>query len=523
MKLFTIGDSVSQGFMSLAAARTDLSYSTLLACAMGLEIGEEYATPQVPYSYPEWGAGGLPLNIEAMLRSLNERYGSNLSLFEAPGVLRTIHRVAGETKAYYETGPGSADLPAPGGIRFFHNVAVQGFDVADSWLVTSNLCRREIELAQGGFEGLVGPGAAFYRTALKVLNPSLNEEYDDFTQMDWLKRHAEGEGVENLVLWLGANNALGTVISLDINQTPNDGVNKPEEMDHLTRDKVRKWNLWHPADFKREYETLLRKVDEIMQHNNANDWKVYVGTVPVITIVPLAKGVGPEAEIDIERPVIAPDGTCEEVADKSLYFRYYVWFPLDEDVVQEGGITPYLTIHDAIHIDESIRQYNRDIAELVRDLNEAHGYQPQEDKSKPPKGKPQRYYVVDLADAMQRMAWRRNQANPTYEFPDYFKFIYPKVNTKYYYVNARGKLAQGGLFSLDGVHPSAIAHGLIAHEFIEVMARAGVEFTKELDWPKIFANDLLYSEPITLMQWLYEHEELAERILDVIQLFRRRD
>jgi len=28
MKLFTIGDSVSQGFMSLAAARTDLSYST---------------------------------------------------------------------------------------------------------------------------------------------------------------------------------------------------------------------------------------------------------------------------------------------------------------------------------------------------------------------------------------------------------------------------------------------------------------------------------------------------------------
>ena len=27
MKLFTIGDSISQGFMSLAAARTELSYS----------------------------------------------------------------------------------------------------------------------------------------------------------------------------------------------------------------------------------------------------------------------------------------------------------------------------------------------------------------------------------------------------------------------------------------------------------------------------------------------------------------
>lgn len=35
LKLFTIGDSISQGFMSLAAARTDLSYSTIVAREMG--------------------------------------------------------------------------------------------------------------------------------------------------------------------------------------------------------------------------------------------------------------------------------------------------------------------------------------------------------------------------------------------------------------------------------------------------------------------------------------------------------
>lgn len=35
MKLFTIGDSISQGFMSLAAARTDQSYSTLLPNILG--------------------------------------------------------------------------------------------------------------------------------------------------------------------------------------------------------------------------------------------------------------------------------------------------------------------------------------------------------------------------------------------------------------------------------------------------------------------------------------------------------
>lgn len=57
MRLFTIGDSVSQGFMSLAAARTDLSYPTLIACEMDLEIGGEY-------EYLKWGAGGLPPIVE---------------------------------------------------------------------------------------------------------------------------------------------------------------------------------------------------------------------------------------------------------------------------------------------------------------------------------------------------------------------------------------------------------------------------------------------------------------------------
>src|SRR4028119_1778776 len=46
LRLFTIGDSVSQGFMSVAAGRTDLTYSTLVARSMGLEIGMEYRFPQ---------------------------------------------------------------------------------------------------------------------------------------------------------------------------------------------------------------------------------------------------------------------------------------------------------------------------------------------------------------------------------------------------------------------------------------------------------------------------------------------
>ena len=34
----------------------------------------------------------------------------------------------------------------------------------------------------------------------------------------------------------------------------------------------------------------------------------------------------------------------------------------------------------------------------------------------------------------------------------------------------------GGLFSLDGVHPTTVGYGLIAQEMIDIMVRAGVTF-----------------------------------------------
>jgi hypothetical protein len=85
----------------------------------------------------------------------------------------------------------------------------------------------------------LGADFLMYRTALKVLNPSLDPAFDNFSQLSWLKLHATGTddagntvidqngnqivgtGVENLILWNGANNALGTVTTLGVNQTPN--------------------------------------------------------------------------------------------------------------------------------------------------------------------------------------------------------------------------------------------------------------------------------------------------------------
>jgi hypothetical protein len=482
MKLFTIGDSISQGFMSGAAAQTELAYSTLISRCMGLEDG---------YEYPRWDAGGLPLNMELIMRRLEERYHEDVDPLQWVSALRIVNKIIEDAEDYYERGEGRADAPYTGAqVQFFHNVAFQGCDVADSWALTPAMCQEMIAKTEGGGDAFLPfavPNAAYYRTALKVLNPSLKAEYDEFSQVRWLAEHAsKDEGLENLILWLGANNALGTVITLQVNQTPNDPQNPPHEMPHPERAHHR-WNLWHPADFEAEYRELLSKVDEAMRRNDSEiDWKVFVGNVPLVTIAPLAKGVGPTMEIE-------RDGKM------SVYFKYYTYFPFEENDVRERDII-YLTLAEALHIDDCIRVYNRDISRLLDEKNREH---PQK-----------RYYLVDTCGILESLAFKRNAGQVEYDFPDYFDFVYPRVDTKYYHADRRKRLRQGGLFSLDGVHPTAIGQGIVAHEFLRVMKRAGVAVDGSLNWPAIFKSDTLYCDPLSLMHELYNKDWLAKYLLE---------
>jgi hypothetical protein len=72
---------------------------------------------------------------------------------------------------------------------------------------------------------------------------------------------------------------------------------------------------------------------------------------------------------------------------------------------------------------------------------------------------------------------------------------------------------QGGLFSLDGVHPSAIGQGLLAHEFAAVMKAAGVAFARDLDWSRVVRSDSLSWKPLNLIQEAFQHPELAALFL----------
>jgi hypothetical protein len=479
IKVFTIGDSISQGFMSGAAARTDLAYSTLLAKIL----------KQQGYKIPTWDVGGLPVNLEGLFRRLEAHYGPEINKVEwTLALATTIPRFIDEIEDYYERGKGAADQKYPGNIEYFHNVSVRGFTVSDSWLVTGASCQKLIKDGKSDDGIYAMPSQSLARTALKVLNPSLSPNHANKSQIDWLKYHVAKEGVENVIVWLGANNALGTILDLSIRYTPGTGETATTPRERLL---AMGWNLWHPIDFEADYNILLDKIDDALADS---DTKVFLATVPLVSIAPLAKGVGEQFDV----PVESGNGKKSMVT----YFKHYTYFPFDDNYAFESGIN--LSFTQVLHIDNCIRQYNKTIIRLAEERNRT---------------KPNRYHIVDLAEVLDQLAFKRNKNVPRYAFPEHFAFKYPTVNTKYYHVDRQSNLKQGGIFSLDGVHPTAIAHGLIAYEFLKVMQRVSVPHAHpdSLDWESIFLSDTLYQNPIRIMQEIYQNTHLAEWVLRIVK------
>ncbi|WGF90041.1 hypothetical protein [Marinivivus vitaminiproducens] len=487
MKLFTIGDSISQGFMSLAAARSDLAFSTLIARSLGLEPGSD------AYPVPSWGAGGLPLNVEVLLRRLEAEVGCDIEgLVE---ILRSGSAIAGFVDAvedYYERGEGSLARPQAGATAFFPNVASAGLTVADAWKLTPGLCAGIIARDGGGrtdspFFGL--PSRPTERIAHAVLNPSRNPRFDGTSQLDWLRAHVEREGVENLILWLGSNNILGTIIRMRVHETPESGPS-PLTMGYEERSAFNFWRLEH---FREEFAELIARVDAILQ-GNPRPCRVFVATIPPVTIAPLAKGIGGTVRVEDPFGVVTPS---------AVYFERYTYFPFDDD---PDGVPDdlSLSLDDALRIDRTIAAYNRAIRHLVEERNRMDAGHA-------------RYVVVDIAEHLLRLAYKRNGGRPTYRLPDGLRRHVDRtgkpVDTRYYHADREGRLTAGGVFSLDGVHPGAIGHGLIAHEFLEVMRANGAEVVRELDWDAIVASDSLWQEPIGLISEIYERDELVELVI----------
>jgi hypothetical protein len=484
-RLVTLGDSLTQGFQSGAIFKTDISYPALIAHELGLSA-EAFRFPRFD------GFGGIGLNIEALVRELEERYGPVVAWHELPLALEQARTFLRQNEDYWERGEG-AEVPRSGSIN--HNLAVFGWDLRDVLERTFDVCYAEMQPPKRQFVPNVENGND--QAALRTL-PSGDAHLRGLTgptaagglgAAGTVEVPGVGDGIETLIVFVGANNALSSVTHFDVRWS-RDGY------DDLKRKDA--FNVWCPSHFATEFDLVAAAVESIRARH------VVWATVPHVTVIPLAHGVGTEKQ----RP-------------GSRYFPFYTW-PWVQDESFHPRSDPHLTHQRARAIDSAIDMYNDHICDKVAAARRSG----------------RDWLVLDLAGVLDRLAYRRYMHDPSarpdwwtpYELPAEVDRL--GLDSRFFESDASGIL-QGGLFALDGVHPTTVGYGIVAQEFMNVMHLAGVEFPQvddsnprsgapRMDWERIIGLDTLVSSPPASLAHDLHLVAGIDESLEVLQrLFRR--
>lgn len=482
-KLVAIGDSLTQGVQSGAIFKTELSYPALIAEAMGLNVPNDFRVPRFPGS-------GLPVNIEWLLRSMHRELGDEINsrewISELPFLLADR---LDYIEDLYERGAGSR--PASyGGV--YHNLAVSGFRVSDSFRVHSEYCSAQIKKKDGwikdDFFGI--PSAPMYRIAQRVLNPKQLYFRKRWTQIDNLKHLNKHEGeVKNLILFLGANDCLGTVKDLKIK----DMKGEKGEVSDDPEERRANYNLTSPKIFETDYRKMVQQISKAI----SEDTKVFVGTVPHVTIPPITQAISRQKNNNNEKQ----------------YFKYYGPFFVNEDNFSTRD--QHLTGKDVKDIDLRIDAFNSIIKKVVEEQNE-------------------NWHIVDICQLLDKLAIKRNKEVKIPRDPLQQFFIYkgysnhpllddnlkPTPSVLRFETRDNQRI-NGGLFSLDCFHPTTIGYGLIAEEFLRVMNCADVRDADpgQLNWQRIIKQDALIQSPPKLWDDITEAAEANPRLSKLIYDF----
>jgi hypothetical protein len=474
-RLVTIGDSLTHGFQSLAIYNTDLSYGAIIAYELGWL--DRFRYPRYP------GLGGLPLNVEYLLRDLEDRFGPTLNLFEIPLAALRARSVMNDIEEYWERGPG-AQVPNVGGYN--HALAVFSWDLYDALHKTFDSCAAAAANPTNNFLIPLVDNAAD-RAALRVY-PHVNAGDTGLTLFDVAGKLGENGGIETLVVFLGANNVLGSVVRLKLVWSQDPGFQDPEAKKAYT--------VWQPAHFAVEYDNVVAALREVDARN------VILCTVPHVTIPPVARGVYPK-----------PRG--------SRYFRYYAR-PWVSDADFQPEHDAHLTGPEARAIDYAIDLYNTHLEQVVAAARRAG----------------RDWYLCDIAGILDRLATRRYMDDPTaapswwtpYPLPPELARLQPTPDTRFLTADGNGGRATGGLFSLDGVHPTTVAYGIVAQELINIMDRAGLRFdspngtprqgTITVDFDRLIRRDTLVNAPpqninstLDVVGWLDETIDVFAQLI----------
>lgn len=445
------------------------------------------------FRVPRFPGSGLPLNIEWLLRSMRRELGKEINsrewIFELPFLLADR---LDDIEDLYERGAGLRPGTYSG---VYHNLAVLGFRVSDSFKVHSKYCCNQIKRKEGwikdDFLGL--PSATMYRIAQRVLNPKQLLVRKYWTQIDNLK-HLNGNegGVKNLILFLGANDCLGTVRDLKIKDMKCD---KGEVSEDPEQRRVN-YNLTSAKVFEADYKKLVQQISKAI----SEDTKVFVGTVPHVTIPPITQAISEQDDLKCSKK----------------YFTYYGPFFVNEDNFSTRD--RHLTGSDVQQIDRRIDNFNCTIKKVIKEQNNGSD----------------NWHVVDICQLLDKLAFKRNRE---FKIPrDPLQQFFVKKNCSNHpllddnlqptpsvlrFETRNNQRTKGGLFSLDCFHPTTIGYGLIAEEFLRVMNEANVSGAdpRQLNWERIIKQDTLIQSPPVLWDDIIEAAEANPRLSKLIYGF----
>jgi hypothetical protein len=210
--------------------------------------------------------------------------------------------------------------------------------------------------------------------------------------------------------------------------------------------------------FGTDYEALATRIDEILGERKV---PVFVGTVPDVSIPPIAKGLGK--------------------VQNNVYPHYVRFFVADKH--EEPPLFHKSLSGDQVKVvQDRIEQFNGHIRTVVaRRAN---------------------WHVVETADVLQQLSVRRQgllHDEPLRNYylgkkrPDHPLLELSPVPSLLMLQRENGARKVGGLTSLDGVHPSTLGYGIAAEVFLEAMQKEGIAGADPLKvpWKALINQDRL--------------------------------
>lgn len=448
LKFCVVGDSLAQGFQDLAVGDPTWSFPAIMARAAGQTPGttarSEFRVPAVP-------TPSLPIDVYAALANAERAVGPTIdSAAKQARLLRAMYRYGRAVKRFYERGAGRALPEFPG---VYHNLGLFGMTTFEAAHLDAVGCEWMIAHAPFLKRHFPLPSASQYRIARWVLNP--DGKRPRATQLDNLDFLVNGrpelgiaaEPLDAVILWLGANDCLGTVVDLQVTDMEN---HDPGQ----TVAERRRFNLTSQAQFERDFRTVADRVQTILRHQNT---QVFVATVPDVTIPPLVRGI---------RRGRAPD------------FAFYARFFVPDDASRLLHET--LSVKEIEHISRRVASYNATIARIASEKS---------------------WTLVPMHDVLNRLAVRRRgcEDDPGRPLRAYYAAcpdhpllgLDPIPSLLMLRTAEDGRRIAGGLTSLDGVHPSTAGYGIVAEVLLEALSRAGIADAdpQQIPWRDVIAAD----------------------------------